>query len=99
MKLQRTLFCLLFLTTTLWLATKVAGSSVEEPAASREFNFTYSISVPRLPKNSRDLRIWIPVATSNPHQSVKLLRMSGTVPLRITRESEYGDSMAYAEVQ
>jgi Transglutaminase-like superfamily len=99
MKLKRTFSCLLFLTATFCLATKIGGTAVEKSGASREFNFTYSVSVPRLPKNSRDLRIWIPVATLNPHQSVQMLRMSGTIPLRITRESEYGDCMAYAEVR
>jgi hypothetical protein len=55
MKLERTCFYLFFLRATFWLATNIAGTTVEESGASREFDFTYSVTVPRLPKNSQDL--------------------------------------------
>jgi transglutaminase-like putative cysteine protease len=79
-------------------ARKTAAASAGMLSPERVFDFTYSVRLRNLPKSSHLLRVWIPVATSNPHQSVKLLQMAGTVPLRITRESEYGDRMAYAEV-
>ncbi len=78
---------------------KTAAKSTEKQVPAREFDFTYSVHFTKLPKYIRTLRIWIPVATSGRHQTVKLLKMTGTVPLRITQEPEYGDRMAYAEIR
>lgn len=99
MKLERWVLCVLFLSVTFWAANKFSLKASVRPVPSREFDFTYSVSLPTLPTNTKSLRIWIPVATTNRHQKVRLLKVSGTVPLRITRESQYGDSMAYAEVR
>jgi len=98
MKLESLALCLLLLTVTSCAGRKAAATPAEKPAAAREFDFTYSVRLSNLPKNSHSLRIWIPVATSGEHQSVRLLKTAGTVPLRITQESEYGDRMAYAEI-
>jgi len=98
MKLERLALCLLLLTVTSCAARKAAATPAEKPPAAREFDFTYSVRLSNLPKNTHSLRIWIPVATSGEHQRVRLLKTAGTVPLRITQESEYGDRMAYAEI-
>lgn len=96
MKLERFILCVLFLSVTSWAASHTIR---ETGHRSREFDFTYRVSLPKLPKNSASLRIWIPVPTTNSHQRVTLLKMSGTVPLRITRDSDYGNRMAYADIR
>ncbi len=98
MKLERMALGLLLLTVTSCAARKAAATGARESLHSREFDFTYSVRLANLPKNSRLLRIWIPLATSDQHQAVKLLKATGTVPLRITHEPEYGDRMAYAKI-
>lgn len=99
MKLERKVLCALAIAVTCWTGTKITATISKESGSSREFDFTYSVRLPNLPKNIRSLRIWIPVATTNKHQNVKLLKISGTVPLRITHEPEYGDRMAYVEIR
>lgn len=99
MKLERVALCTLLLTITSCTATKVGSTRVRMAVPARQFDFTYNVTLPKLPQHTRLLRIWIPVATSNLHQTVKLFNTTGTVPLRITHESEYGDRMAYAEIR
>lgn len=99
MKLQYLILSLLILTASSCSVQKTAAVSTQKPIPSRAFDFTYSVSLPNLPKDARVVRIWIPVATSDHHQTVKLLKSSGTVPLQFTQGHEYGDRMAYAEIR
>ncbi len=64
----------------------------------RSFEFTYHVQVSHLPVGAHEVRIWIPVASSNRHQRVRIVKISGSTPSRITREPVYGDRMLYAEV-
>jgi transglutaminase-like putative cysteine protease len=96
MKVERIILGVLFLGITSLAATHAARKS---GVTSREFDFTYRVSLPNLPASANLLRIWIPVATTNRNQEVKLLKVSGTVPLRITREPEYGNRIAFAEIR
>jgi len=98
MKLQSVCICFLLTALTSCGAHKIRAAKTGEAAQARQFDFTYGVRLPQIPKNVRSLRIWIPIASSDQHQTVKLINMNGTVPLRITREPEYGDRMAYAEI-
>lgn len=73
----------------------VAASSFAQVPHQRHFKFTYAFSV-RSPHRGKPLRIWFPMATSDSWQSVRVLSAKGDLPLRQTRESEYGDRMFYA---
>ena len=61
----------------------------------RHFKFTYAFTV-RNPDRGKPLRIWFPTAASGRWQRVKVLSAKGDLPLRQTRESEYGNRMFYA---
>ncbi len=61
----------------------------------RHFKFTYAFTV-RNPDQGKPLRVWFPMAASDPWQTVKVLSTKGDLPVRQTRESEYGDRMFYA---
>ena len=61
----------------------------------RHFKFTYAFTV-REPDPGKPLRIWFPMASSDGWQRVKMLSANGDLPLRQTREPEYGDRMFYA---
>ncbi len=65
----------------------------------RSFEFTYHVEVTHLPIGAHDVRIWIPVARTDRHQRVSLIKVTGSVPSRLTREPEYGDRMLYAEIR
>lgn len=96
MKQERIILCVLFLSITSWAATHAAR---KPSSTTREFDFNYNVSLHNLPATIQSLSIWIPVATTNRNQEVNLLKTSGTVPLHITREAEYGNRMAFAEIR
>lgn len=73
----------------------VAGNVLAQEPNQRHFKFTYAFSV-RSPQKGRPLKIWFPIATSDAWQKVALVSAKGDLPLKHTRESEYGDNMYYA---
>ena len=82
---------LLLLTIGLGSATTVRHE------ASRKFEFIYSASLKNLPPGSHNVRVWIPIAATDPRQTVILENVQSTVPKRMTREPVYGNHMLYAE--
>ncbi len=79
-------------------ATLFALAGPQSVSPSRTFEFTYDVQLTNLPPNARTVRVWIPLASSDEHQTVAALKISGSVPTRITREAEFGDRMVYAEI-
>jgi transglutaminase-like putative cysteine protease len=72
-----------------------APQSVEAP--SRHFEFTYYCAIQRVPPGAHLVRVWIPVASSDAHQSVTIRRISASVPTRLTRSTPSGNRMLYAQ--
>ena len=70
--------------------------SAQTAAPERHFAFHYAFTV-RNTNPGTPLRIWIPLAHSGEFQTVKVISQKGDLPLRQTRESEYGDQMLFAE--
>ena len=64
--------------------------------SSRTFDFTYDVTLKEIPPTAREVRIWIPLASTDAHQTVRILKISSSVPHRITREAIYGNRMLYA---
>jgi transglutaminase-like putative cysteine protease len=75
----------------------VAAMSAQTGTPERHFTFHYAFTV-RNTNPGAPLRVWIPLAHSGDFQSIKIVSQKGDLPLRQTRESEYGDEMLYAEV-
>lgn len=70
------------------------------PAASqntRHFTFHYEFTVRNVEHGER-LRVWIPLAHSDPFQTVKVISTTGDLPLKRTRERRYGNAMLYATI-
>jgi len=63
---------------------------------SRHFTFHYSFTVKDVTPGQK-LRVWLPLATSDAYQDVKLLSTKGDLPLKKTREPQYGNEMLYAQ--
>ena len=68
----------------------------------RHFAFHYAFTVKNVPPGQR-LRVWIPLAHSDPYQDVTVTAQSSDSPLKQirqseTRQSEYGNEVLYAEV-
>ena len=73
----------------LLLATLASAQSV------RHFTLHYAFTVKNVPGKEK-VRVWIPLAHSDSSQEVKVLSATGDLPLKKTRESEYGNEMYYA---
>ena len=66
---------------------------------SRTFRFTYSFTVKDIPSDAKRVRVWVPVAHTDQHQTVRLLTVEAPSKIRVTEEPEYGNRMLYAEFQ
>src|SRR5438874_7238155 len=66
---------------------------------SRTFRFTYNFTVKDIPSGAKRVRVWIPVAQTDRHQTVRVLAVKAPVKTRMTQEPEYGNRMLYAEIQ
>lgn len=64
----------------------------------RHFTFHYSFTV-RGVSAGKPVRVWIPLAHSDPSQDVRTLSQQGDLSLRKTQEQEYGNWMLYAETK
>jgi transglutaminase-like putative cysteine protease len=73
----------------LLLASGLSGQS------ERHFTFHYGFTVKNLSPGEK-VQIWFPAAHSDSYQDVKVISAKGDLPLRKTRESEYGNEMYYA---
>jgi transglutaminase-like putative cysteine protease len=62
----------------------------------RHFTFHYSFTVKNV-EAGKPLRIWIPLAHADPSQDVRITAQRGDLPLRKTRDHQYGNWMLYAE--
>jgi len=63
------------------------------PAASRSFEFTYTVTVPALPAASAPLRVWIPLPDHDAYQKISDLRIEAPVDHTI-EQAEFGDEFA-----
>ena len=69
--------------------------SFAQSPRQRHFKFVYAFTI-RNPDLGTPLQVWFPMAASDRWQRVKVLSAKGDLPLRHTREAEYGDQMFYA---
>jgi transglutaminase-like putative cysteine protease len=63
---------------------------------TRHFTFHYGFTVKEVPAGER-VRVWIPAAHSDAFQEVKITSATGDLPLKKTRESNYGNEIYFAE--
>lgn len=65
---------------------------------SRKFVFTYAFVVKDIPEGTKTVRVWVPVAHSDEHQTVRLLKVQSPVQTQMGEEAEYGNHILYAEI-
>jgi len=83
--LRKTAFSFVLLCWGLWASAQ----------QTRHFTFHYEFTVRNVAAGA-PVRVWLPLAHSDAYQDVRVLSMSGDLPLKKTREKEYGNSMLYA---
>ncbi len=74
-----------------------AGDSDAMDPAVRTFDFTYE-AVVRVPDDAGEVRVWIPYPTDDEAQDVEVTKLDAPYPVRIDTEPEFGNSIAYLEV-
>lgn len=79
------------------LAAPTSGAKRFGPR-SRTFRFTYSFTVEDIPSEAK-VRVWVPIAQTDRHQTVRVLAVKAPVKTRMTEEAEYGNRMMYAEFE
>jgi transglutaminase-like putative cysteine protease len=62
----------------------------------RHFTFHYSFTVKNVTAGDH-VRVWIPLAHSDPSQDVKVVSQTGDLSLKQVRQPEYGNQALYAE--
>ncbi len=90
------LFLLLFISAS-QLTAQSASSKQKFSPLSRTFHFTYSFTVKDIAADAKQVRVWVPVPQTDPHQTVRVLALRAPVKTRMTEEKEYGNRMMYAE--
>ncbi len=83
---------------TVFVAVVLFALSSFAQEASRHFTFRYAFTVKEVTPGRR-LRVWFPLAQSDPWQEVRVVSATGDLPLRRTIEPEYGNAMFYAEAR
>jgi transglutaminase-like putative cysteine protease len=85
---------LAILTMTLVISAQAGDGT---PAASRSFDFTYTVTVPALPAASAPLRVWIPLPDHDAYQKISDLRIEAPLDHTI-EQTEFGDEFAVFSV-
>ncbi|MFZ1135933.1 MAG: hypothetical protein WAN69_13360, partial [Candidatus Korobacteraceae bacterium] len=82
---------------------QLAGQPTSNPEKfsppSRTFRFTYSFTVKDIPPGTKMVRVWVPVAQSDEHQTVRLVETKSAAKTQIAREPEYGNKILYVALQ
>jgi transglutaminase-like putative cysteine protease len=80
------------------LAAQATSNGERFSPPARTFLFTYNVTVKDIPSGAKRVRVWIPVPPTDQHQTVRVLAVKAPVKTRMTRESQYGNRMMYAEI-
>jgi len=74
-----------------------AFSANAQQAKQRHFIFQYSFTVKNVTPGQR-VRVWIPLAHTDPYQDVSVITQKGDIDLKNRHEQEYDNSMLYGEI-
>lgn len=66
-------------------------ASVPEAGTDRTFAFTYSVEIPAQPAGVGPIDVFVPLATSDPHQDVLRRELRANIPGQEKTESRYGN--------
>lgn len=86
-----------FLLTSLTAQTSASEKPKFSPS-SRKFRFNYAFTVKDIPAGTKVVRVWVPVAHSDDHQTVRLVSVKSPVQTRMTEDQEYNNQILYAEI-
>lgn len=68
-------------------------------ARTLKTRFTYKTSVPSIPSGTKQVRLWLPIPSDGPYQTVSNVKVASPSSHRITTESKFGNRMVFVEAQ
>ena len=74
------------------------ASSMVMAQRQRHFTLHYEFTINNV-EQGKPLRVWIPLAVSDTYQTVTVAAKGGDLPLKETRERQYGNRMFYAATE
>lgn len=77
--------------------TCASGLSAGPPTKVRKFDFYYQVTVKNPSTDGATVCLWVPVPSSDAHQTVTLQKVTGPIHLRETVGKAYGNRMMYGE--
>jgi transglutaminase-like putative cysteine protease len=81
------------------LAAQSVSNAHKFGPPARTFLFTYHFTVKDIPAGAKRVRVWVPLAQTDQHQIIRILRMEAPVKIEAMKELEYGNRMIYAEIE
>ncbi|MFN0051135.1 MAG: transglutaminase-like domain-containing protein [Planctomycetales bacterium] len=85
----------LTLVLSLTLTATCRAESPESPR--RKVRLTYSAVVQEVPKEARQVRLWLPFPSQSPYQRVSNITINSDVPTSFQRDAEYGNPILFVE--
>src|ERR1700730_8455708 len=99
MRLRVPMWLLLFSLPACLLSAQAKSNAQKFSPSKRTFHFTYNFTVKDIPAGAKQVRVWIPVPQTDPHQAVRVIAVTAPSKTQLTNEPEYGNRMIYAEMQ
>ncbi len=75
-----------------------AASRASAPSSNqlaRSFQVTYEVQLHSLSPEGQELRVWIPLATSDRYQKIRKRLIQAPAPYRVTRDLDYGNDILF----
>ena len=70
--------------------------AAKQPSATHDFEFHYGVNIKDVPIEAKT-RVWFPIATSNPQQTVKIVEEFYPAKIETHQDAVYGNQIAYFE--
>ncbi len=89
--------CLLTATVMVAAVGASGPGNAAEPV-SKFLEFSYKVTVRNLPKNARNLEVWIPAPQSDERQTISGLRVKSPVPFSQRTDPQYGNHALFFDI-
>ncbi|MBI2823777.1 MAG: transglutaminase domain-containing protein [Planctomycetia bacterium] len=77
------------------LVAALGSVATGAPPAVRHVSLVYTVEIAKLPADAKTVELWIPVASSNERQTVRLLNESELGAGRFTADKKFGNRLYY----
>ncbi len=80
---------------TLFLLLPILLYSDTPAIRARSFEFTYTTQVRYLPKNAKNISLWIPLPVPSEYQDISDLKIDTAIPYTVTKDEKYNNQFVH----